>query len=72
MYIAAHLVRRAGNEGINAFVYESLKRGAAEARSKREERSLAEVWAAWEEDGRAFWKQMDALVDSLEELARIK
>jgi type I restriction enzyme M protein len=26
------------------------------------DRSLAELWAAWEQDGRIFWEQMDALV----------
>ncbi|MBK1725060.1 type I restriction-modification system subunit M [Thiocystis violacea] len=31
-------------------------------------RTLAEVWADWEQDGRAFWQQMDALVETLDGL----
>jgi type I restriction enzyme M protein len=31
-----------------------------------EQRSLAELWAAWEQDGRAFWQEMDALVEMLD------
>jgi len=28
--------------------------------------SLAEAWDAWQESGRAFWQQMDALVETLD------
>jgi type I restriction enzyme M protein len=31
-------------------------------------RTLAEVWADWEQDGHAFWQQMDALVETLDHL----
>ena len=53
-----------------------VKRAAAEeAAADREERSLAELWAQWEQNGPAFWLQMDALAKTLdravrEELAR--
>nr|WP_242467652.1 N-6 DNA methylase [Thiocapsa imhoffii] len=33
-------------------------------------RTLAEIWAAWEQDGRAFWLQMDSLVEALDRLAK--
>ena len=45
-----------------------VHRVAAEAAEDRDERSLAEVWAAWEQEGRSFWPQMDALVDRLDGL----
>ena len=45
-----------------------VKRVATEAADDRDERSLAEVWAEWEQDGRSFWLQMDALVDTLDGL----
>lgn len=45
-----------------------VKRVAGEAASDRDEPSLAEVWAQWEQAGRAFWQQMDALVDTLDGL----
>ncbi len=31
-------------------------------------RTLAEVWADWEQDGHAFWQQMDTLVETLDRL----
>jgi len=33
-----------------------------------EGRSLAELWAGWEQDGRLFWQEMDALLSFLEAL----
>ncbi len=30
--------------------------------------SLSELWAAWEQDGRVFWQEMDALVEMLDDL----
>ena len=52
-----------------------VKRVAAEAAEGRDDSTLAEVWAEWEQDGRTFWQQMDTLVDTLdghvgEEVAR--
>ena len=34
--------------------------------------SLAEAWDAWQESGRAFWQQMDALVETLDGLGVAK
>lgn len=36
--------------------------------SAAEQRSLAELWAAWEQEGRMFWQQMDELVEMLDDL----
>ena len=36
--------------------------------SAAEQRSLPELWAAWEQEGRVFWQEMDALVEMLDEL----
>lgn len=33
-----------------------------------DERSLPELWADWERNGRSFWQEMDALTDMLNEL----
>lgn len=33
-----------------------------------EQRSLQELWQAWEQDGRFFWREMDGLVEMLDEL----
>lgn len=35
---------------------------------ERDDRSLREVWDAWEADGEGFWKQMDGLVKTLDAL----
>ena len=43
-----------------------VKRAAVENGAKRDERSLGEVWATWEQDGRAFWQQVDSLVGTLD------
>ena len=45
-----------------------VKRVVVENGAKRDERGLAEVWESWEQDGRIFWQQMDALVDTLDGL----
>lgn len=31
-------------------------------------KTLAEVWADWEQGSRAFWQEMDPLVDMLDSL----
>jgi hypothetical protein len=31
-----------------------------------DDRSLAELWEAWEQEGRLFWQEMDALVEMLD------
>jgi type I restriction enzyme M protein len=33
-----------------------------------EEKTLAQAWAEWEQSGRVFWQEMDALVDMLDQL----
>ena len=33
-----------------------------------ESRSLATLWAEWEQDGRVFWQEMDGLVEMLDGL----
>jgi type I restriction enzyme M protein len=33
-----------------------------------ETRSLPELWAEWEQEGRVFWQEMDALVEMLDGL----
>lgn len=35
-------------------------------------RSLRELWAEWEQDGRVFWQEMDALVEMLDRLVEEK
>ncbi len=45
-----------------------VKRSAANGRDS-DSRSLAELWAAWEQDGRVFWEEMDALVEMLDSMA---
>lgn len=47
-----------------------VKRVAIEAMDNQDERSLGEVWAGWEKADLPFWQQMDALVTTLEEIAR--
>ncbi len=42
-----------------------VKRAATEAAKDQDERSMGEVWATWEQEGRSFWQQMDALLDTL-------
>ncbi len=41
---------------------------SATAAEDQDQRSLAEVWTDWEMDGRGFWQQMDALVNTLDGL----
>jgi type I restriction enzyme M protein len=35
-------------------------------------RSLPELWTKWEQGGRLFWQEMDALVEVLDELAEVE
>ena len=43
-----------------------MRRGAAAADG--DAAGLAELWAAWEAEGEAFWGEMDALVSMLDDL----
>jgi type I restriction enzyme M protein len=45
-----------------------LIRSGADTGKPADQRSLREVWDDWEQDGRAFWQQMDALVKTLDGL----
>ena len=38
------------------------------ANGRQEERSLAELWGEWQRNGRLFWQEMDALVETLDSL----
>ena len=33
------------------------------------ERSLPQLWAEWERDGRSFWQEVDALIETLDQLS---
>lgn len=41
---------------------------AANGNGTTEAASLRAAWEKWQNDGRAFWQQMDALVETLDEL----
>lgn len=41
-----------------------VKRPTAETDKPEDQRTLREVWDDWAQDGRAFWQQMDALVET--------
>lgn len=45
-----------------------VKRVATDSEGVRDDRSFADVWAEWEQEGRSFWLQMDAMVNTLEGL----
>lgn len=45
-----------------------VKRLKAETGKPEDQRTLREVWDDWEQDGRAFWQQMDALIETLDGL----
>jgi len=49
-----------------------VERVSAQAGADRDDRSLSEVWTEWEQEGRGFWQQMDALVDTLDGLVNEK
>jgi type I restriction enzyme M protein len=45
-----------------------VKRQSANAGVDEKKGTLAEAWTAWESSGRAFWIEMDAVVDMLDGL----
>lgn len=65
----ADLEQIAGN-GYSLSIPLYVKRGAAKGAAgvPEDRRTLAEVWDAWEQDGREFWQQMDALVATLDDV----
>ena len=63
----ADLAQIAGNaHSLSIPLY--VKRPKAETDNPGDQRSLREVWDDWEQDGRTFWQQMDALVETLDGL----
>jgi len=62
----AEITANAGNLSIPMYV----KRLAAAARldSNGQPASLQSSWAQWQTEGRTFWLQMDALVETLDGL----
>ncbi len=45
-----------------------VKRQSASSTTASDARTLSEAWVAWEDSGRAFWIEMDAVVDMLDGL----
>lgn len=46
-----------------------VKRQHSSSTTTGEAQTLSEAWVAWEESGRVFWSEMDAVVDMLDGLA---
>ena len=67
----AELHKNAGNLSIPLYV-KRPSAIAAGATGGDQPASLAEAWDAWQESGRAFWLQMDALVETLDGLGVAK
>ncbi len=65
-FACAVLAGRRRGQGYSLSIPLYVKR-ASNGVSAAEQRSLAELWAAWEQEGRVFWQEMDALVEMLEE-----
>ena len=63
----ASLKQIAGN-GHSLSIPLYVKRPKADTGKPEDQRTLREVWDDWEQDGRAFWQQMDALVETLDGL----
>ena len=68
----AELHKNAGNLSIPLYVKRPSASAAAAAAGGDQPASLAEAWDAWQESGRAFWQQMDALVETLDGLGVAK
>lgn len=61
------LLANGGNLSIPMYV---KRQASAGAKAKEgEPKNLAEAWAAWNAGSRAFWQQMDSLVETLDGLA---
>jgi type I restriction enzyme M protein len=48
-----------------------VKRVQHENSNNGDDRPLPELWAAWEQNGREFWQEMDALVEMLDNLTNL-
>jgi len=64
----ATLAELAAN-GSNLSIPLYVKRQSAVAAHSDEAASLGAAWAQWQSDGRTFWRQMDALVETLDGLS---
>ena len=71
MATLAELHKIAGYLSIPLYV-KRQSASAAAAAGGDQPASLAEAWDAWQESGRAFWQQMDALVETLDGLGVAK
>lgn len=60
------LLANGGNLSIPLYVKRTVARKAGQ--TEPEAATLREVWDDWENSGRAFWQQMDALVETLDGL----
>ena len=64
MATLADIAANAGNLSIPLYV----KRQNATPANADEAVTLQAAWGQWQTDGRAFWQQMDALVETLDGL----
>jgi type I restriction enzyme M protein len=60
------ILANAGNLSIPLYV----KKVAASAEGDGQPASLPAAWEKWQSDGREFWQQMDALVETLDHLTK--
>jgi type I restriction enzyme M protein len=65
-------IARQRRQSVDSAVRERQSASAAAAAGDDQPASLAEAWDAWQESGRAFWQQMDALVETLDGLGVAK
>ena len=47
------------------------RNGIREGQGEYETRSLGQLWRDWEEDGRAFWREMDELTAILDQMSAV-
>ena len=60
------IIRNGANLSIPLYVKRSTS--AASGNGTNEAVSLSAAWEKWQNDGRDFWQQMDALVETLDDL----
>lgn len=67
---SANIPRQPHEVFVEDWVREALMRltAASDPSAATQAPTLREAWAAWEESGRTFWPQMDAVVDLLDSL----
>ncbi len=59
----------AGNLSIPLYVKKLPSPGGRGVGGEGNQTSLRAAWENWQSDGRGFWRQMDALVETLDGLA---